>query len=168
MGRPGSGAGLAEGTPESRQARYISVIGRLRSHVGRAQAEEDMPNGPSASAAGRSRKAWSLLSCAARSDATSRRRSASSPHDQQLEVWPQGLLRVARQCEAEIGIQRALVKFVEQHRGNAFEGRVVDHKARENAFGDHLDPRSLRDPRAEPHAQTDSVTDLLAKGHRHG
>jgi hypothetical protein len=59
------------------------------------------------------------------------------------------------------------VKFVEQHRGNAFEGRVVDHKARENAFGDHLDPRSLRDPRAEPHAQTDSVTDLLAKGHRH-
>ena len=42
MGRPGSGAGLAEGTPESRQARYISVIGRLRSHVGRAQAEEDM------------------------------------------------------------------------------------------------------------------------------
>ena len=34
MGRPGSGAGLAEGTPESRQARYISVIWRLRPGVG--------------------------------------------------------------------------------------------------------------------------------------
>ena len=42
MGRPGSGAGLAEGAPESRQARYISVIGRLRPGVGRAQAEEEM------------------------------------------------------------------------------------------------------------------------------
>ena len=42
MGRPGSGAGLAEGTPESRQARYISVIGRLSAGVGRAQAEQDM------------------------------------------------------------------------------------------------------------------------------
>ena len=42
MGRPGSGAGLAEGTPESRQARYISVIGRLSAGVGRGQAEQDM------------------------------------------------------------------------------------------------------------------------------
>ena len=77
------------------------------------------------------------------------------------------LLRVARQRETEIGIQRALVKFVEQHRSNAFERWIVDHKARENAFGHHLDPRSLGDPRAEPHAQTDGVADLLAEGRRH-
>ena len=81
--------------------------------------------------------------------------------------WEEGLLRVARQCEAEIGIQRALVKFVEQHRGNAFEGRIVDHKAREDALSHHLDPRSLGDLRAKPHAQTDSVTHLLAKRRRH-
>ncbi len=42
MNRPTSGAGLAEGTPESRQARYISVIGRLRPDVRRAQAEQEM------------------------------------------------------------------------------------------------------------------------------
>jgi len=42
MGRPGSGAGLADGTPESRQARYIGVIGRLRPGVRRAQAEQEM------------------------------------------------------------------------------------------------------------------------------
>ena len=42
VGRPTSAAGLAEGTPESRQARYISVIGRLRPGVRQAQAEQEM------------------------------------------------------------------------------------------------------------------------------
>jgi hypothetical protein len=59
------------------------------------------------------------------------------------------------------------VKFVEQHRSNAFERWIVDHKARKNAFGHHLDPRSLADPRAEPHAQAHGVADLLAEGRRH-
>ena len=39
-------------------------------------------------------------------------------------------LHVARQREAEIGIERALVEFVEQHRGDAVElGIVEDHAA---------------------------------------
>ena len=42
VGRPGSGAGLAEGTSESRQARYLFVIGRLRPGVRRVQAEQEM------------------------------------------------------------------------------------------------------------------------------
>ena len=43
--------------------------------------------------------------------------------DQELEIVAQALLRVARQREAEIGIERALVEFVEQHRGDAVERR---------------------------------------------
>ena len=42
VGHATSGAGLAEGTPESRQARYLGVIGRLRSGVRLAQAEQEM------------------------------------------------------------------------------------------------------------------------------
>ena len=42
VGRATSGAGLAEGTPESRQARYLGVIGRLRPDVRQAQAEQEM------------------------------------------------------------------------------------------------------------------------------
>ena len=42
VGRPTSGAGLAEGAPESRQARYLGVIGRLRFGVRLAQAEQEM------------------------------------------------------------------------------------------------------------------------------
>ena len=41
-GRPTSAAGLAEGTQESRQARYLGVVGRLRVGVRRAQAEQEM------------------------------------------------------------------------------------------------------------------------------
>ena len=40
--RAGSGAGLKEGAPESRQARYLGVVGRLRSGVTRVQAEQEM------------------------------------------------------------------------------------------------------------------------------
>ena len=42
VSRAGSAAGLAEGAPESRQARYLSVIGRLRPGVRPAQAEQEM------------------------------------------------------------------------------------------------------------------------------
>ena len=42
VGRATSGAGLAEGTPESRQARFLGVIGRLRPGVRQAQAEQEM------------------------------------------------------------------------------------------------------------------------------
>src|SRR4030095_9454406 len=40
--RAGSAAGLKEGAPESRQARYLGVVGRLRSGVTRVQAEQEM------------------------------------------------------------------------------------------------------------------------------
>ena len=51
-------------------------------------------------------------------------------HHQNAQILAQTRLRVARQRQAEIGIERALVKFVEQHRGDAVERRIVeDHAA---------------------------------------
>ena len=42
VGRPTSAAGLAAGTPESRQARYLAVVGRLRAGVRQEEAEQEM------------------------------------------------------------------------------------------------------------------------------
>ena len=60
-------------------------------------------------------------------------------HHQQLEILAQALLHVARERQAEIGVERALVEFVEQHRGDAFERRIVEDQPGEDAFGDDLD-----------------------------
>ena len=40
-------------------------------------------------------------------------------HHEEAQILAQAPLRVARQRQAEIGIERALVEFVEQHRGDA-------------------------------------------------
>ena len=50
-------------------------------------------------------------------------------HHQQLQILAQALLRVARQRQAEVGIERALVEFVEQHGGDAVERRIVEDRA---------------------------------------
>ena len=76
-------------------------------------------------------------------------------------------LRVARQREPEIGIERALMKFVEQHRGDAVQFGIVEDLPRENAFGDDLDARRARDLRAETHAIADGLADVLAQRLRH-
>ena len=66
-------------------------------------------------------------------------------HDEELEVLAQALLGVARQGEPEIGVERALVKLVEQHRGNAAERRIVENEPREDALGDDFDAGLARD-----------------------
>ncbi len=60
-------------------------------------------------------------------------------HHQNAQVLPQALLRVARQRQPEIGIQRAFVELVEQHRGHAGEFGIIENLPREDAFGHHLD-----------------------------
>ena len=66
-------------------------------------------------------------------------------HHQELQILAQALLRVARQREAEIGIERALVEFVEQHRGDAVERRIVEDHAGEHALGDDFDAGLARE-----------------------
>ena len=60
-------------------------------------------------------------------------------HDQKPQILAQSLLRVARQRQAEIGIQRALVKFVEKNCGDTVEHGIVEDQSREDALGDDLD-----------------------------
>ncbi len=88
-------------------------------------------------------------------------------HDQDLQVLAQALLRVARKCEAEIGVERALVEFVEQHRGDALQFRIVEDQPREHALGDDLDPGLGRYLRAEAHAQAHRLTGAFAECLRH-
>ena len=76
-------------------------------------------------------------------------------------------LRVARQRQAQIGIERTLVKFVEQHGGDAGQFGIVENLPRENALGDDLDPRRARDLGAEADAIADGLAGALAERLRH-
>ena len=91
-------------------------------------------------------------------------------HDEQPQILAQALLHVARQRQPEIGVERALVEFVEQDGGDALEHRIVEDKPREHALGDDLDPRARRHFGAEAHPQAHRVADLLAErlGHALG
>ena len=65
-------------------------------------------------------------------------------HHEDAEILAQAGLRVARQRQPEIGIQRALVEFVEQDGGNAVQLGIVEDLAREDAFGDDFNARCAR------------------------
>ena len=82
-------------------------------------------------------------------------------HHQNAQILAQAGLHVARQRQTEIGIQRALVKFVEQHRGDPVQLGIVQNLLREDAFGDDLDPGRARHFRAEPDAIADPLADRL-------
>ena len=67
-------------------------------------------------------------------------------HHQEFQIVTQALLHIARQRQSEIGVERALMEFVEQHGGDALERGIVEDHPREHAFGDHLDARALARP----------------------
>ncbi len=67
----------------------------------------------------------------------------------------------------EVGIERAFVKFVEQHGGDAGQFGIVEDLPRENALGDDLDPRRARNLRAEADAVADGLAGALAERPRH-
>ena len=76
-------------------------------------------------------------------------------------------MRVERQRQAKIGVKRALVEFVEQHRADARQRGVVENHAREHAFGDHLDAGARRDEALQAHAKANGLANPLAKARRH-
>ena len=88
-------------------------------------------------------------------------------HHQELQIVAQALLHIECQRQSKIGVERALVEFVEQQRSDAVERRVVQHHAGEHALGHHLDAGRPRHLRAEAHAVADGLTDLLPQGRRH-
>ena len=59
------------------------------------------------------------------------------------------------------------MKFVEQHRRDAFKRGIVEDQAGENALGDHLDARAFRHFGAEPHPVSNRLADGFAKRLRH-
>ncbi len=88
-------------------------------------------------------------------------------HDEELEILAQALLHVARQRETEIGIERTLVEFVEQHGSDAVEHRIVEDEPGENSLGDDFDAGLARDFGAEAHPQAYRVADAFAERRRH-
>jgi hypothetical protein len=80
-------------------------------------------------------------------------------HHQNPEILAQRRLHVERQRQPEIRIQRALVKFVEDHGGDPGQFGIVEDHSREHAFRHHLDPCARRNPGVEPHPVTDRLAD---------
>ena len=88
-------------------------------------------------------------------------------HDEKAQVLAQRALRVESQREPEIGVERALVELVEQHRRDALERGIVEDHAGEHALGDDLDPRPRRDEALQAHTQADGLADLFAERRGH-
>ena len=88
-------------------------------------------------------------------------------HRRDAEILAQALSRVERERQAQIGIERALVKLVEQNGGDAGKLGVVDQRAGEHALGHHLDAGLLRHPRIEADAEAHRLADRLAERPRH-
>ena len=88
-------------------------------------------------------------------------------HDKKSQVLAQTLLRVEREGEAKVGVERALVELVEQNGRHAFERGIVEDHSREHALGHDLDARAFRCEAREPHAQADRLANLFPKRRGH-
>ena len=77
-------------------------------------------------------------------------------HDEEAQVVAQGALRVEREGETEVGVERALVELVEQNGRHPFERGVIEDLPCEHALGDDLDPCAFRHEAGQPHAQSRS------------
>ena len=60
-------------------------------------------------------------------------------HRQDAQVIPQAALAVERERKPQIGIERALVELVEQHRADAGKLGIIKDHAGKDALGDDLD-----------------------------
>ena len=91
-------------------------------------------------------------------------------HHQELELGAQALLHVARERQAEVGIERALVEFIEYDGGDVGERGILENEAGEHAFGHHFGARGGGDFGAETHAVADACADGFVKrrGHARG
>ena len=74
-------------------------------------------------------------------------------HRQNAQVIAQAALAVERERETEVGIERALMELVEQHRADTGKLGIIEDHSGEDALGDDLDaclrPRFRDHPRAQ-------------------
>ena len=89
-------------------------------------------------------------------------------HDQQIRA--QGPADFPGQRQTQIGVQRAFVEFVKDHRADARQFGVRLNHPGQNTFGHHLDPRGARNPGFASDAVADGLTDRFAQrlGHAFG
>ena len=73
-------------------------------------------------------------------------------HDEDAQILAQRPLRVERQRQAEVGVERALVELVEQNPRYAVERGIVEDLTCEHALGDDLDAGAFGDEALQPHA----------------
>ena len=83
-------------------------------------------------------------------------------HDEEAQVLAQGALRVEREGETKIGVERALVELVEQDGRDPFERGVIEDHAGKHALGHDLDAGALRHEAGQPNAQADRLANLFA------
>ena len=84
-------------------------------------------------------------------------------HDDEPQVWSQGVLHLEAQSQAEIRVQRALVELIEDHGAVGLQRRIALQIAGEQPFGDDFDPGVRADAAVEPHGIADRVADRLAQ-----
>ena len=84
-------------------------------------------------------------------------------HDEERQVLAQGASGVEAERERQVGVEAALVKFIEDDEGHAFEPRIRLQASGENPLGDDLDPRRRRDPPLETDRVADGAPHLLAE-----
>ena len=72
-------------------------------------------------------------------------------------------MRIERQRQAQIGVERALVEFVEQNGAHALKRGIVEDHAGKHALGDDLDPGAGGGFRFHAHPQADTLAHLFAK-----
>ncbi len=84
-------------------------------------------------------------------------------HGENDQIIAQRIGDFQAQREAKIGIERAFVKFIEQHRANPGQLRVgLDHPGK-NAFGDHFDARGTRDLAIASHTVANGLAGLFTE-----
>jgi hypothetical protein len=88
-------------------------------------------------------------------------------HDQDAQVLAQRRLGLDAQRQAEIGIQAALVKLIEDHAADIPQLRVGLQHAREDSLGDDLDPGGAADACLQSGAKTYGLADGLNDQLRH-
>ena len=88
-------------------------------------------------------------------------------HRQQEEIRPQRAGTLEAECQSQIGVERAFMKFVEENRSDPLQRGVGLQHPGQDPFGDDLDPGPGRDLRVTAHAISDRVAGPLAQHSRH-
>src|SRR5579875_1720666 len=76
-------------------------------------------------------------------------------------------LNVERKREAEVRVEGAFVKFVEEDAGYLLEAGILEDHPGEDALGYDENTGARGDARQEPHAQTDGLANRLPEERRH-